>query len=122
MNAELENKKARLKEESEKFEDALTEEFSEFSEMAGDLMKKVLIIGGGALVSYLLIKMILGKDKKDYGEEKGSTKERIYVPATTSAKTIFFRSISDKMALILLELAREMIVKFLKETPSGHEK
>jgi hypothetical protein len=34
MNSKLENRKAKLQEESEKFEDALSEEFSEFSEKA----------------------------------------------------------------------------------------
>jgi hypothetical protein len=62
----------------------------------------------------------VGKDKK---EDKGGkdTKERVYYPAT-SAKYLIFRSISDKMAIVLLELAREMVFKYLKDQPSKDEK
>lgn len=129
MNSQLENKKARLQEESAKYEDALSEEFSEFSEKAADLAGKILIIGGGALLSYLIVKMILGKGGK---EEKGERSEQDrnqgkgekvyrYYPAT-SAKYLFMRSLTDKVALVLLELAREMIVKYVKDVPSNDEK
>jgi hypothetical protein len=125
MNSKLENKKARLQEESEKFEDALTDEFSEFSEKAADLAGKILIIGGGALLSYLIVKMIVGKGGKEEKSERSGgdgREEKVhrYYPAT-SAKYLFFRSLSDKAALVLLELAREMIVKYVKDLPLKDE-
>ncbi|MBR9998015.1 MAG: hypothetical protein KFF73_03545 [Cyclobacteriaceae bacterium] len=119
MNSKLEDKKAKLQEQSEKIEDSLSEEFSIFSDKAADLAGKILIIGGGALFSYLIVKMILGKDKKVKKNGEG-IRERVIVQAS-SPKYIFFRSLSDKAALVLLELAREMVVRYLKELPSKNE-
>jgi len=119
MSSDLENKKSKLLEESEKFEDSLNEEFSEFSDKAVDLAEKVLVIGGGALISYLLVRMILGKDKKEEGQE--GIRERIIVKSGSTGN-VFLRSLTDKAALVLLELAREMIVKFLRDLPEKDEK
>ncbi len=118
MSSDLENKKAKLIEESDKFEDSLNEEFSEFSDKAIDLAEKALIIGGGALVSYLIVRMILGKDKKE--EDLEGLHERVMV-RSSSAKDVFLKSLTDKAALVLLELAREVIVKFLKDIPNKDE-
>ena len=118
MSTNLENKKARLIEESDKFEDSLNEEFSEFSEKAVEFAEKALIIGGGALVSYLIVRMILGKNKND--EEREGVRERIIVKSTTPGN-VFLKSLTDKAALVLLELARELIVKFLKDLPDKNE-
>ena len=125
MNSKLEHKKARLQEESARFEDALSEEVSEFSEKAADLAIKILIIGGGAILSYLIVKMIVGKggkEEKNKNGGKGGKAEKIqrYYPAS-STKYLIMRSLSDKVALIILELAREMIVKYVKDQPSRNE-
>ena len=116
MSSNLENKKARLLEESDKFEDSLNEEFSDFSDKAVDLAEKVLIIGGGALISYLIVRMILGKDR----EEEGGIRERVIVKSS-SPENVFLKSLTDKAALVLLELAREYIVKFIKDLPGKNE-
>lgn len=118
MSTNLENKKARLLEESDKIEDSLNEEFSEFSEKAVEIAEKALIIGGGALVSYLVVRMIVGRNKKD--EEEEGVRERIIVKSSTPGN-VFLKSLTDKAALVLLELAREMIVKFLKDLPDKNE-
>jgi len=118
MSTNLENKKARLLEESDKFEDSLNDEFSEFSEKAVDLAEKALIIGGGALVSYLVVRMIVGNREKD--EEGEGIRERVVVKSATPGN-VFLKSLTDKAALVLLELAREVIVKFLKDLPDKDE-
>ena len=118
MSSSLKDKKAKLLEESDQFEESLNEEFSEFSDKAVNLAEKVLIIGGGALLSYLLVKTILGKDKKEQDEE-GKIHERIIVKS--SPQQVFLRSLMDKSVLVLLELAREVIIKFLKEQPEKDE-
>ena len=114
MNSKLDQKKTRLKEESERFEDALSEEFSEFSDKLAELAKRVLIIGGGALISFMVVKMLMGKDKKQDKNENNNNQMPVY-GSSRSAKSIFFRSLSDKAALILLEIAREMIVKYFND-------
>jgi len=119
MSSRLQNKKAKLIEESDKFEESLNEEFSEFSEKAFDLGGKILAIGGGALISYLIVKAIVGKDENN-GTDDNQVKERIIVKS--SAQNIFLKSLTDKTALVLLELARELIIKFLKDLPEKNDK
>lgn len=118
MSSNLKNKKTKLQEESDRFEDSLNEEFSEFSDKAIDLAEKVLVIGGGALLSYLIVRMILGKDKTE--EDTEGIRDRIIIKSS-SPKNIFLKSLTDKAALVLLELAREVIVKFLKDLPDKNE-
>jgi hypothetical protein len=118
MSSNIENKKARLQEESDKFEDSLSEEVSEFSDKAVELAEKALIIGGGALLSYLVVRMILGKNQHD--EEKEGGRERIVIKSSSHGD-VFLKSLTDKAVLVLLELAREVIVKFLKDLPDKDE-
>lgn len=118
MSTNLKDKKEKLQEESDKFEESLNEEFSEVTEKVKSLAAKFLVIGGGALISYLIVKAILGKDKEEK-EEEGKVREKIIIKSTP--QSIFFKSLSDKAALVVLELAREMLVKFLSRSEKDEE-
>jgi hypothetical protein len=118
MSSGLKNRKAKLLEESDQYEDSLNEEFAEFSEKAINLAEKVLIIGGGALLSFLIVKAILGKDKEE-DEEDERIQERIIVKS--SPQQIFMQGLMNKSVLVLLELAREMIINLIKNLPEKDE-
>jgi hypothetical protein len=118
MSSSLKDKKAKLHEESDQYEESLNEEFSEFSEKAVDLAGKALIIGGAALVSYLVVKAILGKDKKEENEED-RVQERIIIKE--SPQQVLIKSLMNKSVLVLLELGREVLIKFLREIPEKDE-
>ncbi len=117
MSSSLQKKKAKLLKESDKIEESLNEEFSEFSEKAFNLGGKILAIGGGALISYFIVKAIIGKDENDTTDDR--IKERIIVKS--SAQNTIIRSLTDKAALVILEIARELIVRFLKDLPERNE-
>ncbi len=114
MSSRLKDRKNKLREESDKFEESLSGEFDEISEKAFDIGKKALIIGGGALISFLIVRAIVGKSSKETDKES-ELQERIIVKS--SPKNVFLKSLSDKASLVLLELARELIISTVKKMP-----
>lgn len=114
MSSRLKDRKNKLREESDKFEESLGEEFDEFAEKAFNIGQKAIIIGGGALVTYLIVRALLGNDDKK-NEKESEVREKIIVQS--SPKSIFFKSLTDKASLVLLELAREFILNIIKKLP-----
>jgi hypothetical protein len=116
MSNKIEEKKHRLLKASDEFEEILNEDITMVSEAVREWGGKILLIGGALLISYLGVRTIIGKKKYKHtaaGIEHKSSR--------TEARNIFIKSLSDKAALVLLAIAREYIVKLLKDTSDEHD-
>ena len=115
----MKKKKAELQASSEKYEKAFSKDLTAVTESATDWAGKIFAIGGGMIVSYFLVKQIIGKDKSD----KGSQVTEMYEKSTkVNTANIVLKSLADKAALIVLELARQYIVKLLANLPEQDDK
>jgi len=114
MSNSYEDKKAKLKASSEKYEAAFTKDLTAVTESATDWAGKLFAIGGGMLLSYLLIKQIIGKDKGGKDVQVAELHEK---KSGVETANILLKSLTDKAALIVLELARQYIVKLLANLP-----
>ena len=117
MKNRIEEKKQELLKASVNYEEQLNKDITVISEAAKEWGGKVLVIGGAMLLSYLGVRAILGKKKVK------QDKERIEVRSSgTKARDILIKSLSDKAALVLLEIVREYIVKSLLDSSKRHDR
>ncbi len=114
MSKSYEDRRAELLASSEKYEEAFSKDLKVVTESATDWAGKLFAIGGGMFLSYLLIKQIVGKDKTSKDSQVAKLYEKNTKVVTSS---IILKSLTDKAALILLELARQYIVKLLTKLP-----
>ncbi len=119
MNSKLRERRSKLLKDSGKFEESLNEEFDDFTNKASSFAGRALLIGGSALLSYFIVRAIVGGKKKDESDNE-DVKEKIIIKSTP--QSIFFKSLSDKAALVLLELAREMVYNIIKNLPEKNDK
>ena len=107
MTDRIKDKKKQLEDASLTYQKSLSKDIDELSDTAVDWVGKILSVGGGVLAAYLAFKMFFGggKDDKSVKEDKG------YMH--TDFKQMFLRSLSDKAAVILLELLREYLMKMM---------
>jgi len=116
MSNKIEDKKSELLRASGDFEQALNEDLNSLSETAQEWGGRLLLIGGTALVSYLAVRAIFGRKKESEVVGIEDVKS-----ARIDSRNILIKSISDKAALVLLELIREYIVKLLSESTEKHD-
>jgi hypothetical protein len=116
MSNKIEDKKNQLLKASNEFEEAINKDLSEVSETATEWGGKILLIGGAMLLSYLAVRTIISKK-----QEEGEMPELQTKASRIEARNIFLKSLSDKAALVLLELVREYIVKLLNESSEEHD-
>lgn len=116
MSNKIKEKKHRLLKTSDDYEEILNENITVVSETAREWGGKILLIGGVMILSYLGVRAIIGKKKHKY-----TTDEIEFKSSRTEARNIFIKSLSDKAALVLLAIAREYIVKLLKDKSDEHD-
>lgn len=110
MSNKIEDKKRELLKASNDFEQTLNDDLTSLSESAAQWGGRLLLIGGTILISYLGVRAIFGKAKKEGHQDISDAKaERI------ESRNILIKSLSDKAALVLLALIREYIMKLLSE-------
>lgn len=116
MSNKIEDKKQELLKASDDFEQTLNADLTSLSEYATHWGGRLLLIGGTMLISYLGVRAIIGKKKKEdpisVSDEKSARIEK---------RNIFIKSLSDKAALVLLALVREFIVNLLSEPQEENE-
>ena len=115
MRNKIEEKKQRLLKASDDYENLINQDITVISDTAREWGGRLLIIGGALIVSYLGVRAILGKRKARHGESEVEIK-------SMGKRTwdVLIKSLSDKAALVLLEIAREYIVKLISEPSKKH--
>ena len=117
MRNKIEEKKQRLLQASDDFEDLINEDITIISDTAREWGGRLLIIGGALIISYLGVRAIVGKRKFSHKEGEGEVAIR---SSGRRARDVLIKSLSDKIALVLLEIAREYIVKLISEPSKKH--
>jgi hypothetical protein len=117
MRNKIEDKKRRLLKASDEYEAQINQDITVVSDTAKEWGGRLLVIGGAMVLSYLSVRAILGK--KSVKKKDKSVKVR---SSRTSARDILLKSLSDKAALVLLELVREYIVKLLLDSSDKHDR
>lgn len=115
MSNKIKEKKEQLRKASEDFEDMLNEDITVISDTAKSWGGRLLLIGGVFMLSYLGVRAIIGS--------KRHTKEEVEYeprPIRNEARAILIKSLSDKAALVLLELFREYLQKLLRDSATRH--
>ena len=105
MNAEEEI--AKLKQESNQHEQALKEEITHWVDKSKSLVTKILLIGGGLTLAYIMARTLLDKNDKPNNNKKNHQ----------SSTFIEIRNfILTELATFLLSIAKEKLLEHLKET------
>ena len=116
MSNKIKDRKEQLRKASEDFEVLLNEDIAVISDKARFWGGRLLLIGGVFMLSYLGVRAIIGSKKPAKGEPLYEPR-----PLKNEARTILIKSLSDKAALVLLELLREYLQKLLSDSSKGHE-
>lgn len=117
MRNKIEDEKRRLLKASDEYEDQINQDITLISDTAKEWGGRLLVIGGAMVLSYLSVRAILGKKKVKKMDKAVEVRS-----SRTSARDILLKSLSDKVALVLLELVREYIVKSLLDSANKHDR
>ena len=104
----------KLKKESEGYKAALQSEVKGWVEESKNIALKIVLIGGGLALAYLISKQLLGKKKKNgeksYSEGNGSS-------VLSDISSFILREVS----VFLLAIAKERLLKYLEESNRDEE-
>ncbi len=106
------DRKAQLSQATEKYKKAIENQVVDLRANAGKIGKNALVIGGVLLVSYAVVRLLVGKEKTKKIEEQ----EKRFLPvAAVKKESRIVSMIKQQIALFLLGIAKQRIAEFLEK-------
>jgi hypothetical protein len=107
------DRKAKLSLTTEKYKKAIENQVDDLKANAGKIGKNALIIGGTLVISYALVKLLVGRNKTP--KAPGPEENRYLPVAPVKRESGIVSLIKQQIALFLIAIAKEKIIQAIEQ-------
>ncbi|MDJ1470945.1 hypothetical protein QNI19_34790 [Cytophagaceae bacterium DM2B3-1] len=107
------DRKASLNRATEKYKKAIENQVGDLKANAGKIGKNALIIGGTLVAGYLIVRMLVGKDKTT--KLSFEKEERNLPAAPVKRESAIVSLIKQQIALFLIAIAKEKLLQVIEQ-------
>lgn len=113
IKSSIADRKASLNRATEKYKKAIESQVDDLKANAGKIGKNTLIIGGTLVAGYLIVRLLVGKDKST---QLSFEKEERSLPAAPVKREYAIVSlIKQQIALFLIAIAKEKLLHAIEQ-------
>ncbi len=107
------DRKATLSLAAEKYKQAIENQVGDLKANAGKIGKNALIIGGTLVAGYLVVRLLVGKEKP--GKVQTPAENRYLPVAPVKREFTLVNLIKQQIALFLVAIAKEKIIQVIEQ-------
>lgn len=105
--------KTTLKRTAEDYKSAISDQLEHIKANAAQYGKTILIVGGVIFITYKLVRMLTSRDEEDLAVKVVGGSHPVPVYTGRTGRTIF-DLIKEQIALFIIAIAKEKLVKYLQ--------